>query len=187
MGTLTLFLSLLILPQERVDVSQQPRSLYLPVRFNVCEHFNYVTMYLMTVARDEQGKTIRDEDDQIVFENEQPLANAMPVTKTFQFTYYPSLRKEGEPPILRPDLYLIKIEGSIDGDYENFQFITLTSERIYLSRQKSFELDSNQRFAKRFSFNRDVRYPMQYVKINCDKYPHEDEKEVAKTTKENQK
>lgn len=150
MSTLTLFLPILLLLSQEADAEKLlTRSFYLPVRFSTCEHVSDALLY----ASDREG-------------NEKNLLARLPSKRTFQFTYYPTLKE------IRPELSVVKVVLT-GKDYQTFQFITLTADAIYLSKEKKMELDKDGKIARKLKYKTDVRYDTANVNIQCDKFPHE--------------
>jgi hypothetical protein len=104
------------------------RSLYVPIHFRVCKHLL----------------------DAVLYDREQ-LVGALPIERTFQFTYYPKLER------WLPERIDVKIKGVRAEDEEPFLgWFAVTFEGIYTALT---EVKLDVEWAKKkLTYKRDARY-----------------------------
>ncbi|GMR23562.1 MAG: hypothetical protein BMS9Abin37_2003 [Acidobacteriota bacterium] len=94
------------------------RSIYVPVRFELCEHL----------------------ENAILYEGEQPVS-LMPAKRIFQFTYYPRLGR------IEPAKTDVRVEGMRTNGEEFIGRLAVTPWGIYTANQQ-IDLDLNKQLAR---------------------------------------
>jgi hypothetical protein len=114
------------------------RSLYVPVRFELCAHLSAARMYL----------------------GEQPVGD-LPTERIFQFTYYPELRR------VEPEAVQIRVVGErADGGTPFLGRLAVTPGGVFTA-ERAVRFDLQKEMA-RLSYKLDVRYQKRRLRICCD-------------------
>ena len=130
--------------------------MYVPVTFRTCEHITNSILY----ASNAEGEKL------------DALA-VLPGERKFMFTYYPTLER------IEPAMAIVMIVGDVSGE-EIHHYITITSDTIYLSKEKRIELKD---ISSRLRFRQDIRHKNTTVTVKCK--GHETPKEAIVATGNN--
>lgn len=166
MRTLTI-LALLFITTEQ---ERLPRSVYVPVRFETCEHVKDATINLI------DGDTFKETQH----------IGTLPREQTFMFTNFPDLGTNRSP------VYHLKFKGTFNRQPIE-KIITIGSQKILIhhlyegKRPTVILLNEHQVIEKKFRVKIDAHYAMRTIKITCsDSCDTRHQKDVVKAgTKQN--
>lgn len=119
------------------------RSVYVPIEMHCEENLNNAVLFLSN-----------DKGDEL------QALTPLPGKRIFQFTYYPTLGR------VEPEHTIIKMVGVCSGK-ETFQYVTITADKIFASRDKVIELDPTGNTARRLRYKIDVRQQPILLKFVC--------------------